>query len=349
MSESWRPVVHLVALLMLLTSLAVSPVLAQARAEQVRVKGVPATIYERPKESSDVIVIAQPGTILDVMQRQDDWYWVIVPADSNGTRRIGYVVASAVERLGDTRVLEPGIRGMPARPEAIPTATGTPELPRFFVGVGGGGQFVVPDFTDHVSTTWYRQPGSFVASYTTGSSGAFEASIGVRLAPRLVLTFAYWRTTTTSVASVDAVVPHPFASNPPRSTSASGFSVGRQENDGHLQITYLIPITRRVDLAVYGGPSVFYLRQDLISDLVFRDVYPYETVTIDSVLTTQKSKAIIGVNVGADATLMLWRFVGVGVGARYARGSMNLPSAGQGSIPVDVGGVQVSGGVRLRF
>jgi hypothetical protein len=353
MSQSWRPVRwRLVALLTFVTSLAATTTFAgQARPEQVRVKSASATVYERPRLSSEVVVTVQQGTVLEVLQREGDWYWVVLPADANGTRRTGYVTSSAVERVGDTRVPEPGIVGLPsqAAPPVSMTKAVTPEPPRFYVGVSAGWQFGVPDFSDHVDFTLYQAAGSFDARYANGSGNAFEATVGVRLAPQLVLAFALWRSTGSSTVSATASVPHPLNYNQPRTATASGLPVNREENDGHLQLTYVAPLSPRIELAVFGGPSVFYLRQDLINAFTYRDVYPYDTVAIEGYETTTKSKAVIGINIGADLTVMVWRFAGVGVGVRYARSSMNLPSAGEGSIPVDVGGTQVSAGVRLRF
>ncbi len=342
----WR----LVALLALAWSMAAT----SAFAESVRVKGGPAEIYERPRKGSDVVMVAPEGTVLEVLQREGDWYWVVLPRDANGTPRSGYIPVFAVERLGDKRVPEPGLAGstsgaaMPAGLRPKVPAEEKP-LPRVLIGLGAGGQFGSGNFQDHVDFLLYQSKGSFDASYKTPAGRAIDATIGVRLGQQFVLAFAFWRTTPLPVASVVAQVPHPLQSFRPRTATADNLVVDRDENDGHLQITYLVPISDHVDLSVFAGPSVFYLRQSLISTLVFRDIYPYDTVAIDGFYTVRKSKAVVGAHVGADLTVMLWRFVGVGVGGRYARGSLNLPSAGTGSIPIEVGGTQLSGGVRLRF
>jgi hypothetical protein len=125
--------------------------------------------------------------------------------------------------------------------------------------------------------------------------------------------------------------------------------VGRSENDGHLQLTWLIPMSANVDLSVFAGPSLFFLRQDVVSSLSFRETYPYDTVSIAGFQPLRRSKVGFGANAGADVTIMLWRYVGIGVGGRYARGAMTMPGVTGGSVSVKVGGAQVSGGVRLRF
>jgi hypothetical protein len=337
--RGWR----LVALVGLVWTLAA----ASAFAENVRIKVGPANVYERPRTTSDVIMTVQEGIVLEVLSREGDWYWVVLPPDGNGTRRSGYVPVYVCERIGDKRVPEPGIPGSGShgpKPEVKP-----PNQPRIFVGIGGGGQFGSASFADHVPFTLYRDSGYFDASYKVSDAASLDLSFGVRLGPQFLLTFAYGRVTPATTANVVAKVPHPLNSNQPRSANASGLPVGRVENDGHLQVTYLVPLSNRTSLSVFAGPSIFYLQQDLVSELGYREAYPYDTVSIDSFVTTRKTKSVIGVHVGADLTVMLWRFLGVGVGGRYARGSMNLPSAGTGSVPVDVGGTQLNAGVRLRF
>jgi len=48
---------------------------------------------------SQVVADLQPGTRLDVLDKEGDWLWVIVPPDANGTRRSGWVRADTVETV----------------------------------------------------------------------------------------------------------------------------------------------------------------------------------------------------------------------------------------------------------
>jgi peptidoglycan-associated lipoprotein len=49
--------------------------------------------------SMDVLLEAEPGTTLEVLDKQGDWFWVIVPPDANGTRRAGWIRAGVVEAV----------------------------------------------------------------------------------------------------------------------------------------------------------------------------------------------------------------------------------------------------------
>lgn len=45
----------------------------------------------------EVLFEAEPGTILEVLDEEEQWFWVIVPPDAHGTRRAGWIRANLVE------------------------------------------------------------------------------------------------------------------------------------------------------------------------------------------------------------------------------------------------------------
>ena len=235
------------------------------------------------------------------------------------------------------------------RPPAAKAMPSEPRTPRYLLGIGGGGQTASAAFADNVAFPLYDETGHYQATYSTPNGSALDATLGLRFGQRFVLAVAFWHTTRVPSATITAVVPHPFSYNTPRLTSATGVAVNRVENDGHLQLTWLIPLSPRADLSIFAGPSLFYVRQDLVSALALRESFPYDTVGISGINTVRKSKATIGGNVGADVTVMVWRYFGVGASGRYARGSLKMPSADSGTMDVLVGGAQVSGGLRMRF
>jgi hypothetical protein len=344
---TWR----LVAMLVIGVALTATGAFAQT--QKLRVKLGPANIYERPRTSSDVVMVAPEGTILEVLNREEAWFWVLMPPDGNGQRRSGYIAMYLVELIspkGPDVVPRTGQPALATRPPTVkPTAPAGARVPRYFVGFGGGGQSAPGAFADNVVFPIYDENGHYRASYSTPRASALDAMVGVRFGRRFVLAAAFWRTTPVPSASIGAVVPHPFSYNTPRAASASGVAVSRMENDGHLQLTWLVPLSAHADLSIFGGPSLFYVQQDLVSALSLRESFPYDTVGISGFQTVRNSKTAIGGNVGADVTVMVWRYLGIGVTGRYARGSLAMPSADTGTVNIQVGGAQVSGGLRMRF
>jgi hypothetical protein len=57
------------------------------------------------------------GTTLEVIdfEKEKGWYWVVLPADLHGTRRVGWIRASSVELTWRSRLLMWRRRLLPAR------------------------------------------------------------------------------------------------------------------------------------------------------------------------------------------------------------------------------------------
>jgi len=352
MNVSRRPAIWRLAAMLVVVLLLASPG-AFAQTQKLRVKIGPANVYERPRTSSEVIMVAQEGTIFDVLNREDTWYWVLLPPDGNGLRRGGYIAIYLVELVSPKgpdvlpRTGLPALAVKPPVPKSVVPA-GRPTT-RYHVGVGGGAQSAGRAFADDVVFQIYDENGRYHTNYSTSRSSALDATLGLRFGQHFILAVAFWHSTPAANADVLAVIPHPFSYNTPRPASANGFAVGGVENDGHLQLTWLVPLSSHVDLSIFGGPSLFYIRQDLISGLSLRESYPYDTVGISGFQTVRKSKAAIGGNAGVDLTVMVWRYLGVGISGRYARASLTMASGDSGTIKVRAGGAQVSGGLRMRF
>ena len=68
----------------------------------LKVVGDSASIHVRPALLSEVVKKVDAGTVLEAIDREDDWYWVILPEDEHGTRLPGWV------RTGNVEITEPG-------------------------------------------------------------------------------------------------------------------------------------------------------------------------------------------------------------------------------------------------
>jgi outer membrane protein OmpA-like peptidoglycan-associated protein len=45
----------------------------------------------------DILLYVQSGTVLEVLDRERDWYWIITPPDAHGTRKGGWIEVAHVE------------------------------------------------------------------------------------------------------------------------------------------------------------------------------------------------------------------------------------------------------------
>ena len=63
----------------------------------VRVVEAEAKVFERATSKSRVMAVAMSGALLEVVDKERDWYWVLLDRDQNGTRRTGWIQARHVE------------------------------------------------------------------------------------------------------------------------------------------------------------------------------------------------------------------------------------------------------------
>ncbi len=149
--------------------------------------------------------------------------------------------------------------------------------------------------------------------------------------------------------AVGAQIPHPFFFNTPRPVNGSVSGLLDTELVLHVAATYQVWRSDRFDLVGFAGPSMFTVRQDLVTGVTYTDTYPYDTATFASAPTARASATSLGFNLGTDLTWKLSRRVGVGAIVRYTHGSVTLsPSAGN-NMSVEVGGLQLGGGLRLVY
>jgi len=74
------------------------------RALSVRVIVPAAEIREGADGRSAVTMTAFSGAVFEVLDKVGDWYWVVLPADSHGTRRAGWITAQSVEIVAGTEI-----------------------------------------------------------------------------------------------------------------------------------------------------------------------------------------------------------------------------------------------------
>jgi len=77
-----------------------------------------------PHIESDVLLTAEPGTRLEVLDRERAWYWIVTPRDDHGTRRTGWIQIKDVEAVTRTaaRSAAPAPRIDGTLPLAAPAA-----------------------------------------------------------------------------------------------------------------------------------------------------------------------------------------------------------------------------------
>ena len=241
----------------------------------------------------------------------------------------------------------------PPRPAPKPSVSDTkkPVLPsRVFINVNGGFQSSTLSFGDTRTDPWFGESASWTADYRVKSGPQFDLGGGVRIWRNLLAQVSYSQFRDTHAAAIVGQVPHPFFFSQPRGITGDSPALKQQEQAVHMAAAWTIPATRHLDVTIFGGPSMFMLKRDLVSDITYAEDYPYDSATFRQATVESVSKRGLGFHAGADVTWLFTNSVGLGAVVRFTHASLALDSpANGGTVSVDLGGLQFGGGLRLRL
>jgi hypothetical protein len=204
-----------------------------------------------------------------------------------------------------------------------------------------------PAFTDSFTYVQYAENASVSTRYPKAAGASFDVGGGIRLWRNLAVGGVLARFTGNGTAMVNATIPQPLYLNQDR-TVAGPFSPSRRSETAlHMQATWVVPSGKRLLIKVSGGPSVFNLKQALVSGVRWSGPYPYDT--LDFTADAQDiSKTTLGFNAGGDVAYFFTKTIGVGGMVRYAYARARLGSK-SGALTVGAGGLQAGGGLRIRL
>lgn len=235
------------------------------------------------------------------------------------------------------------------RPPAAPPAAQRPQAPRLYVSIDGGYQAGTEDFRNGGTFTQYLEEARFDSAYEVEPGPQFRAAGGVRLWRRLHAGVAVSRFTQTTPTRVTGAIPHPFFFSRPRDIEGSVAGLRRKEAAVHLQARAVVPISGRIDLAAFAGPSWFSVEQGVVGAVQYGESYPFDTAEFRSATTMRRKVSRAGFNVGGDVAFFVLRNVGVGASVQFARANVTLPGGDATDVDTNAGGVQGGVGLRLRF
>jgi hypothetical protein len=232
---------------------------------------------------------------------------------------------------------------------ANPAAAQSPSQPRVEISANVGVQTGASTFT--TSTTLPSNGGeteTITVDHGAKTALGFNVGGAVRLVPRFWVGVQYAMAEMKPSASITAVIPHPILFNASRTVEGSLDDVAHSEQNVHVDLMYALPV-HAVEVRVMGGPTFFSLKQDFVSGVTITETYPFDTATFASATTTQLSQTAVGFNVGVDISRPLSSNLAVGGLIRYSRADVKFDNPTIGQQTVKAGGVEIGGGVRIRF
>jgi len=232
-----------------------------------------------------------------------------------------------------------------ARAQTVTTADGR-DLGYF--AVSGVYQPNSSSVQDTLTRPSFAETETVTSTYTGSSARGFDLTGGVTLRRNVAVGVAVTRFARSKLATVSASIPHPFFFNRPRQI-AGATAVVHRETAVHIHAAWIPPLEGPWYVLVFGGPSIFNVRQGLVTDVVANDPYPYDAPTFASASAEEQSHSGVGGHVGADVSFMFLQNVGVGVGVRLSRATLTFTDAVGQSLKIDAGGAEVGVGLRLWF
>ncbi len=182
-----------------------------------------------------------------------------------------------------------------------------------------------------------------------GGKPTIEVAGGIHLWRNVGAGGAFTMRSVSETPTVQALIPHPLLFNQPR-TAAKAAPFKRSETTIHAHAIWMIPITTRLDIALSAGPSFISLQQDLLESIEVAEAgAPFTTVSIGEVAVLTREVQTVAMHAGVDVTWFLTPMAGVGFTARVVSGSAATTLSDGSSINLDVGGLQLGWGARIRL
>jgi opacity protein-like surface antigen len=351
-----RAGIHIVA--RALPALAFLLVATVARADTIRVITERAIIWSTPTGVAVVLNQVPRDTVLMEARRIGDWYEVELPPGSSGADvpaapgsrpRVGYIRAFQVRVEAVAPVTRPAPTAAQAQAAQRPVLRGQEKTA--FLNIGAGYQLGSTDLTRHLVAfkDTYAEEGSIDANYGKSSGFLFDVVGGARVAGHISVGFGISYARHDEAATVDAHVPHPFLFQTLRDATFTTASLSGQELVMHIPILWTQSFRSATRITIFGGPSIFHVTQDFVTNVTLNEVYPYDSVTITDTSQSEISDNAFGFHVGAGVTQFFGPTVGAGVDVRYSRASLDFADDANATTAARAGGLQVTGGVRFRF
>jgi hypothetical protein len=301
------------------------------------------------------------GTIVRVTGREGVWYQVIYHDAFLGDRT-GYIeaanirydaVASPPGPAPDTRGA-PGVAA-PQRPAPRPPARPAPARrpPSWsehgYVSLNLTYQTTSNAFTAATTFTQNVETGNLTTTYDLARPPVLDFGAMERVWRNLAVGVAVTWLSQSVDGDITASIPHPFVFNAPRTVTGSFADLPRDEFALHIDAGWIVPVGRKTEITIFGGPSFFQVKQGLVIGVTTSSVYPYDTATFVSAITVDESKSRVGFNAGVDVTFGLAKHIGVGAIVRYSHASLEFPVSSGSEVTVRAGGAQIGGGLRVGF
>jgi hypothetical protein len=338
---------------------------ATAHAERLRVTATRANVRSKAAMTAAVVATLDRGTELEAVEKVGAWYRVRVPA----TGAVGFVSDSVVEVVPEP---PPAAQAAPPRPPlSVEPPRPTPPTPvvvappppppakspavvpgtaarRFTLVLNGLFLPTKLTFSETRSFTEFAESGEVATDYSAKAGPGGEVGLRYLFTERLGVLASVTLASRSGAADFSARLPHPLYLGRHRQADGSADGLSYSESTGHLDLV-VAGDRGSIGYSLFAGASFFQVKADLLESVGYSHAYPFDSVTVGSLPTSSSSASAVGFNVGGDLVYRLNERFGVAIQARFSRAKVELAPDAENAFTVDAGGVQVAGGIRVRY
>jgi hypothetical protein len=206
----------------------------------------------------------------------------------------------------------------------------------------------------------FGERATFGIDYSLPTGAAFDFGGGFMIIPMLGVGINFSGTAHEDQAELSARIPHPIIANAHATGVApTDVKLGRTEGGVNIQAMFVPLQTGRLRVRVFGGPTYFRVKQDVVDTIQYFQVWTLLPTTNNVDVTSFDGEEIEeqgwGFHAGGDVSMFFNRIIGIGSFARFSRANIDLPntiaitSVDADTVRIKAGGFQVGGGLRLRF
>jgi hypothetical protein len=188
----------------------------------------------------------------------------------------------------------------------------------------------------------YGEGGTMETTQPIDGGALFDIGGGYKVWKNLAVGLGYSRMQSDGDVEIAASVPDPNFFDRPRPLTGVAPNAEHAEHAIHLQGTWVMPVTDKIDVGFSFGPTIFMVSQDVATAISVTEPAP----TLASTTIIREDHTSVGINLGVDVNYFFRPNIGAGVLARYTYGSVDLDSVGES---LTVGGLQLGFGLRYRF
>jgi hypothetical protein len=205
------------------------------------------------------------------------------------------------------------------------------------------------DFADSRSFQLFLEEARFDQRYRSPETQGVEVGAYWRIKGPVGIGASAELFRTDNDAAYSAVLPHPFYFERNRELSGQLSGLGHEEQAIHVNAVVSKTWAGRFTVDIFGGPSLFLTKTEVLVDVPYAEVYPYDAVVPGNVETRVLEDRPLGYNVGAGITFRLAGPLGVDFGARYSQGQIQLAPSENSTIEFLAGGLRLGAGLRFLF